>query len=164
MGKNDPKPQDETTAAPAVIPAPAPDVAPLTVAELAEKHGHSNPAPVQGDTPFTPLHLLADSLNGWTRHKAYKSEDVTLSDADYLAAIEAAKNGVAHSPANKRPLTVFTKEQAEAKMAADLAATIAARKKKPVGKKFNPGQAHQLVMQKARSLAQSSGVKLKGGR
>lgn len=170
MAKNDSKlqPQDDLLAVPAAPSAPTTTQdAPLTVSDLALKHGHANPngPAVAGDTPFTALHLLADSLNGWTRHKAYKAENVTLSDADYLAAIEAAKIGSAHEPANKRSLTTFTKEQAEAKMAADLAATTAARSNPPKNpKKFNPAQARQHVMQKARALAQSSGVKLKGGR
>ena len=83
-----------------------------TVAELALKHGHTfyrqgrdgilRPTMPAHDSPFKAEHAQADVLHGWTLFSSHTSEEVRLSDEDYLAAIEAAKSGKVHGPANKR--------------------------------------------------------------
>ena len=136
----------------------------LTVAELAEKHGQTRNSVVYGDTPFTRSHLGADAAHGWTRHKAFKSEDVRLSDADYLAAIAAFDKGEVHAPANKRGETVFTVEQQEARMKSDAQRSAEMKKayqERYAAPRMQPNHAHDLAMKKARTLAQSSGVKMR---
>jgi hypothetical protein len=54
------------------------------------------------DSVLKAVHLQADVLHGWTKHERHTSESVLLSDTDYLAALEAAKTGKTHAPANKR--------------------------------------------------------------
>lgn len=78
----------------------------LTVSALANKHGQTRKVREDlGDSPYSPEHMGADVLNGWARHKKFVGTEAVLSDADYLAAIEAAKVGKAHEPANKHGLT-----------------------------------------------------------
>ena len=90
---------------------PAPSVL-LSVSDLAIKHGNTfhrrgkdgglYPTVASHDSVFKAAHLQADALHGWTRHEFKNSETVRLSDADYLAAVESAKSGKVHAPANKR--------------------------------------------------------------
>lgn len=82
------------------------------VSDLAVKHGHTfhkqgkdgklYPTVPGHDSPFKAEHLQADVLHGWTKHENHTSEQVLLTDEDYLAAIEAGKVGKTHAPANKR--------------------------------------------------------------
>lgn len=117
MAKNDPK-HPEQQAPEAVAPA-----LPPTVSELAIKHGYTfhrlgkdgnmYPTVPAHDSVFNQFHLQADVLHGWTKRERHTSEPVRLSDEDYVAAIEAAKTGKTHAPANKR-----TAEEAAQKQAA----------------------------------------------
>lgn len=91
--------------------AEASKVEALTVEKLAAKHGQLQPAPIAGDSPFSAAHAVADLLHGWAHHKLYVGGEVTMSDADYLAALEAAAQGKTHAAAFKGELS---KEQAEA--------------------------------------------------
>jgi hypothetical protein len=136
----------------------------LTVAALAAKHGHTRKTVVDGDTPFDRSHLGADAAHGWSRHTALKSQDVTLSDDDYLAAVAAFDNGETHAPANKRGETTFTKEQAEAKLADDLKLGAAMKAKARANSQpaYKPNHAHAIAMKKSKTLAESSGVKKRG--
>ena len=135
----------------------------LTVGELAEKHGQTYNSVVGGEKSFTRSHLGADAAHGWQRHMAYKSQPVKLSDADYLAALAAFDKGEVHEPANKRSETVFTPEQAEARMAqSKKVAAMQKAKATNSAPRYMPNQAHAHAMQKARTLAQSSGVKMRG--
>ncbi len=105
MAKNEQKQPEQET--PAVSAAPS-----LTLPALAVKHGQTfhrlgkdgqlYPTVPAHDSTFKRDHLLADVLHGWTKHETHTSEAVSLSDDDYLAAIEAAKTGKTHAPANKR--------------------------------------------------------------
>ncbi len=80
--------------------------------KLATRHGHTfhrmakdgnlYPTVPSHDSVLKAAHLQADVLHGWTKHERHTSEEVLLTDADYLAAIEAAKTGKTHAPANKR--------------------------------------------------------------
>ncbi len=135
----------------------------LTVTELADKHGQTYKSVVGGETSFTRSHLGADAAHGWQRHMAYKSQAVRLSDADYLSALAAFDKGETHAPANKRPETVFTQEQADAMMAQDqkVAAIRKAKASENVAPRYMPDQARAHAMLKARTLAQSSGVKMR---
>lgn len=83
----------------------------LTLDALALKHGQTQRAPIAGDSPFTADHLVAEQLHGWSHHALYVGE-VLLSDEDYLAAIEAAKEGKRHFAADKGK---HTKEEAAAR-------------------------------------------------
>lgn len=74
----------------------------FTATELAKRHGQYQGARVKGDDPFTALHNTAAVLNGWTLHEHKTGEIVKLGDAQYLAAIEAAKLGKPHADTNKR--------------------------------------------------------------
>lgn len=76
------------------------------------KDGQYYPTVPGHDSPLTQEHLQADVLHGWTKHERQTSEDVLLSDADYLAALEAAKLGKTHAPANKRTAEEADKAQA----------------------------------------------------
>jgi hypothetical protein len=70
-----------------------------TIVELAKRHGHMlKKTPIAGDDPFSAAHNVASVLNGWKAHEVSTGEIVTLTDADYLAAVEAAKAGKAHAP------------------------------------------------------------------
>ncbi len=124
MGKNDQKQAEQAApkeAAPEQ-PAAAPAEQLKTVAELAVKHGHTfhsvgkdgklYPTVPGHDSVFKQEHLQCDVLHGWTKHERHTSEDVRLSDADYLAAIDAAKAGKTHAPANKRTAEEAAKKQA----------------------------------------------------
>lgn len=86
------------------VPNAAPDTKPeqlLTVSELAVKHGQTRKVREDlGDTPYTAEHLSAEVANGWARHAYFVGTEARLSDADYLAAIAAAKLGKAHGPAD----------------------------------------------------------------
>lgn len=55
-----------------------------------------------GDSPYSPDHLGADVLNGWSRLQSYTGEQPKIYQADYKAALEAAKGGKDHAPANFR--------------------------------------------------------------
>lgn len=66
------------------------------------KDGNLYPTVPSHDSVLKAEHLQADVLHGWTLHERHTSETVVLSDANYLAAIEAAKAGKTHAPANKR--------------------------------------------------------------
>lgn len=91
----------------------------LTVTELAQKHGEYKEPSIGGDTPFTRVHLGADAAHGWTRHKVHRAKEARMTDADYLAALDAFKAGKLHEGANLRPLTVFSEEHMKAKYDAD---------------------------------------------
>ncbi len=97
----------------------------LTVAELAEKHGQTQATPVPGDSPFKSDHLVADVRHGWAQHKHFVGGEVRLSDSDYLAAIEAARDGKTHAPAYK-----CSREREEAKAKSRAEAKEAEAKKK----------------------------------
>lgn len=58
---------------------------------------------VAGDNPHSAAHQSASFLNGWELYTNQTGAEVVLSDEDYLGAIEAAKKGEAHAPANHRP-------------------------------------------------------------
>ena len=74
----------------------------FTVKELAKRHGHHQGARVDGDDPHTALHNVASVLNGWQLHEHRTGEVVKLTDAQYLAALDAAKRGKAHEETCKR--------------------------------------------------------------
>lgn len=115
MAKSEQKQVEQPTEA-----APEPTL--LSVSELAKKHGNTfhkagkdgalYPTVWAHDSVFKQEHLQADVLHGWTKHEFHSSEPVCLSDADYLAAIEAAKKGKTHAPANKRTAEEAAKKQA----------------------------------------------------
>lgn len=58
-------------------------------------NGH-NPHNIRGPGP---AHRCADTLHGWTEHKHHQAESMKLSEADYLAALNAAGNYETHTPA-----------------------------------------------------------------
>ncbi len=130
-----------------------------SLTELAHAHGQIQNTPIKEDSPFSALHAQCDVVHGWSRHKFYQGQEVKLSDADYLDALEAAKEGEVSSGADHHPLTVFSQEESEAKLASDLAATKS--KSKPLGQKAS---LHGLTMAKAHALASSAGTKSKGGK
>jgi hypothetical protein len=159
-----PEAQPVAIAAPDAAPPPAPL---LTAAEHAQNHGHTRKPRVKGDSTFTGAHMVADVVHGWSRHLYYKGEHAKLSSADYLSALEAAKAGKSHDAADFRKFTTFTKEEAKAKMLADLAETKKLREQKKRAKQTGPSVAqvvHQLMMRKAIRLAQTSGVKVRGSK
>lgn len=84
----------------AEVPAVAPE---LPIAKLAAKHGQLRDLKISGsgDPPHTPEHLYASVINGWNAYELKMGVEATLSDAAYLAAIEAAKLGKAHDAAKK---------------------------------------------------------------
>lgn len=119
MGKRD---EHDAVDAPAKAEAPTEL---MTVQELAAKHGQTQPTPVPGDSPFRSEHLVADVRHGWQHHTHFVGGPVRLSDADYLAAIEAAKDGKVHAPANRRSAeheAMKQKSRDEAKALAEAAA------------------------------------------
>lgn len=73
-----------------------------TVAELAKKHGQILPE-LKGELVFSPEHASAAILNAWTFRKHFHGEDVQLTDAQYLGALEAAKEGKPFESANFTP-------------------------------------------------------------
>lgn len=83
-----------------------------TLIKLAVRHGQTfhragadgnlYPTVPAHDSVLRAAHLQADVLHGWTKHERHTSEAVLLTDSDYLSAIEAAKTGKTHAPANKR--------------------------------------------------------------
>jgi hypothetical protein len=77
---------------------PAPE---FTPDELATKHAQKRPAMI-GDPPYSADHLVADVLNGWTRFERTVGTAPKLTEAAYLEALEAAKQGKACDAANKR--------------------------------------------------------------
>lgn len=106
MGRKDPI--DETSV-PAESAAPSEQT--FALLELAQRHGlviafdktqHRFQAIDQHDAPYKADHLVADVRHGWKLSESRTHEAVKLSDADYLAAVEAAKLGKTHGPANKR--------------------------------------------------------------
>lgn len=84
-----------------------------TVEALAVKHGQTfhrmgkdgklYPIVPSHDSVFKRDHLVADVLHGWTLYSNKGADPMRLGDDDYLLAIEAAKEGKTHAPANKRP-------------------------------------------------------------
>ena len=124
----------------------------LTVAELAVKHGQARDPAVSEDSGFSRDHLGADAAHGWKRHKHFHAQDVRLSDEDYLAAIDAFRDGKTHAPANMRPLTVHTDEQKDAMLAA---AKAAPKISKPVPR-MTQAHARALTMARAHQLANAA--------
>ena len=90
---------EEQPAAPA---QQQPDAAPvLSLADLAKKHGQLRAVnPDLEDSPLSPEHMAAAVLHGWNAFAFFKGGQVMLSDADYLAALEAVGKGEAHGPAD----------------------------------------------------------------
>jgi hypothetical protein len=83
--------------------SPSSSVAPslvFTVSELAKRHGQIQGA-MAGENPMSAAHQSAAVLNAWAKTAHEQGEEVKLSDADYLAAIEAAKLGASYAPAMK---------------------------------------------------------------
>lgn len=152
--------QDDSTAPEADILPPTEPSQLLTVAELAEKHGQTHTPVVDGDTRFSRTHLGADAAHGWTRHKAFKSEDVRLTDADYLGALASFEVGATNYVADKRKETTFTPKQAEAKLASDLKVSAAQKKSRPTPL-YAPHNATAAAIKKAKQLAESSGTKMR---
>jgi hypothetical protein len=84
----------------------------FTLAELAERHGQTFSfltregkkvtQVIPDSDPYRLDHMLACTAHGWIPHEHHYGL-VKLSDDDYLKALEAAKNGRVHAPANKRP-------------------------------------------------------------
>jgi hypothetical protein len=64
------------------------------------------------ESPFKPTHQVADVYHGWSLHWRTKHQEVFLSDADYLAALQAAKLGKTHEPANRRDPELTARQQA----------------------------------------------------
>ena len=54
------------------------------------------------DSVYKAPHLQADVLHGWSKSERLTSQETQLTEVDYLAAIEAAKTGKTHKPANMR--------------------------------------------------------------
>lgn len=99
----------------------------LTVSQLAEKHGQTQTVHVAGDTPFKSDHLVADVRHGWAHHTHFVGGEVRLTDAEYLAALEAAREGKTHAPAYKRSRE---HDEAKAKSRAEAKAKAEAEAKK----------------------------------
>lgn len=59
----------------------------------ASRH-HTNP--IKGPNS---AHAMADAQHGWTHHKYHYASEVELTEADYLAALEAAGQLEIHAPA-----------------------------------------------------------------
>lgn len=95
----------------------------MTLLELAKKHGQFQGARVGGDDPFTALHNVAVMLNGLARHERTTGESVSLTDAEYLAALEEAKKGKPHAPVNKRKAAAPIEPIAEPKKRKEKAAS-----------------------------------------
>jgi len=74
----------------------------FTVAKLAVMHGQAHATTVADDSPFKADHLVASTRHGWLKHEHDTGTPVMLSEHDYLAAIDAARQGKVHAPANKR--------------------------------------------------------------
>lgn len=81
------------------------------LSELAKRHGMIHPIAVADDRPFKTPHLLAENKHGWLRHEHNTGSELELSDADYLAALEAAGKGSVHAPANKRDPAAVAKAE-----------------------------------------------------
>ncbi len=116
MAKNEQKSPDS-------LPLESKDAAPVAlILDLAMKHGKTfhrvgkdgnmYPTVPGHDSPFKQEHMQADVLHGWTKHERHTSEFISMSDEDYLAAIEAAKLGKTHAPANKRTAEEAARAQA----------------------------------------------------
>jgi hypothetical protein len=80
---------------------PAADV--FDLVSLAKKKGHYKTAPIKEDSPMSAAHAVADVLNGWSRHERLTGQVLQLSEANYEAAIEAAKQGKPFAAASLRP-------------------------------------------------------------
>jgi len=95
----------------------------LSLDDLAKKHGQIAPEVVDGGR-YKWQHRVADQLHGWTVHNYHHQADpVTLLDADYLAALRAAEQGLApHAPA----VAKAPDYKARAKVIADAKARAAA--------------------------------------
>lgn len=96
----------ETKAA-ALAAEPIADAAPAAeptfpVSKLAERHGQKHSSTAGDDEPWKVDHLVASTRHGWLKYERDTGLPVTLTDADYLAALEAARGGKVHGPANKR--------------------------------------------------------------
>lgn len=66
----------------------------LPVTKLAKKHGQAIGSPTR-DEAFRAPHMAAAVLNGWNAYERLLGEQPKLTDAVYLAALEAAKKGAA---------------------------------------------------------------------
>jgi hypothetical protein len=71
-----------------------------TLEELAKRH-NMVAAKAYDNDPFKGPHTVAAVVHGWNRDE-YFNGPVTLSDSDYLAALEAAACGATHPAANRR--------------------------------------------------------------
>lgn len=95
------------------LPEPIADVVPeaalFTLAQLAKQHGHALNTPVAGDNGFDALHAVASVAHQWEKHERETGVPLTMSVENYLAAIEAAKEGKTHDPVNHRPAKVKAK-------------------------------------------------------
>lgn len=92
-------------ASPAAAEAPTENEATklYPVSQLAERHGQVHKGMiVADDEPFKTQHLVASTRHGWRKHHHATGEEVMLTDADYLAALEEAHKGGCHAPANRR--------------------------------------------------------------
>lgn len=69
----------------------------LTLKQLAAKHNMYAPRAIDG-CEFKAPHAAASAMHGWRRYE-YHYGDFMLSDADYLAALEAAAANSVHLPA-----------------------------------------------------------------
>lgn len=91
--------EDWVTGSPEIASRPA--ETDLSLTDLAKKHGHFLKLGIDGsgDPPFSPHHLAASVHNKWSVQEHTTGQEVKLSDAAYLAAIEAAKK---HVPTPKK--------------------------------------------------------------
>lgn len=77
-----------------------------TLHQLATDHGQLA-FPIEARTvpantkPYLWKHLVADRLHGWSNYEYhYQDDKIELSDDDYLAALQAAEDGLTpHEPA-----------------------------------------------------------------
>jgi hypothetical protein len=72
-----------------------------TIEQLARDNGEEAKPNTRDDARYSPWHLAADVLNGWSRHAA-RNGAVELTDDEYRSAIKAAKSGKTYGPANLR--------------------------------------------------------------
>lgn len=68
--------------------------------ELAAAHGHVARRAPDSDR-YSAAHMCAAVMHGWNAHEHHYGP-IALSDANYVAALEAAACGKAHAPANRR--------------------------------------------------------------
>lgn len=72
-----------------------------TPQQWAELTGNVQNVAVKGDTPYTAAHLTADVLHGWTLYANSYGEEVKLTKSDYVAAVDASKQGIVFETASK---------------------------------------------------------------